>query len=278
MNKNFRFYGYIGLGIIFISEILLFKKQKFVSEFFTPIVWTGYILFLDALNFKLFSKSLIYPHFKDFLLMLFLSVAFWFIFEFYNLFLQNWKYLNLPENLVIRILGYFWAFSTILPGIFETEILIENTKICALKTKPIKFSEGVLRGFIIFGILCLLSVFLVPRNTARYLAAFVWTGFVFLLDPINKKIGADSFLADLEEGSWNRFFSFFLAGLICGILWEFWNYWTYTKWEYHLPFYAGFKIFEMPILGYLGFLPFAQECFCMYNFSISLLKRKSLLR
>jgi hypothetical protein len=28
--------------------------------------------------------------------------------------------------------------------------------------------------------------------------------------------------------------------------------------------FQGMKIFEMPVPGYLGFLPFALECFTMY--------------
>ena len=37
----------------------------------------------------------------------------------------------------------------------------------------------------------LASPFLVSRPVARYLAAPVWLGFIFLLDPINASRGAD---------------------------------------------------------------------------------------
>jgi hypothetical protein len=51
---------------------------------------------------------------------------------------------------------------------------------------------------------------------------------------------------------------------VCGWLWEFWNYWAAAKWLYIFPMFQGWKIFEMPAPGFLGFPPFALECFTMY--------------
>ena len=33
-----------------------------------------------------------------------------------------------------------------------------------------------------------------------------------------------------------------------------------------MPIFGDIKIFEMPVLGYFGFPPFALECFAMYVF------------
>ena len=57
-----------------------------------------------------------------------------------------------------------------------------------------------------------------------------------------------------------------IAGFICGGLWEFWNFWARAKWIYTVPIVGNVKIFEMPVLGYFGFPPFALECFAMYVF------------
>jgi hypothetical protein len=72
------------------------------------------------------------------------------------------------------------------------------------------------------------------------------------------------FLGDFSDGFRRRFYGFLAAGFICGWLWEFWNYWAAAKWHYTFPMFQGIKIFEMPVPGYLGFLPFALECFTMY--------------
>jgi hypothetical protein len=45
--------------------------------------------------------------------------------------------------------------------------------------------------------------------------------------------------------------------LLCGVLWEFWNYWAAPKWVYDVPRLGFGKVFEMPILGYGGYVPFA---------------------
>jgi len=51
-----------------------------------------------------------------------------------------------------------------------------------------------------------------------------------------------------------------MAGLICGFFWELWNSQSLAHWVYTVPFVHDFKIFEMPILGYAGYLPFGLEC------------------
>jgi hypothetical protein len=94
----------------------------------------------------------------------------------------------------------------------------------------------------------------------------VWVGFVLLLDPINYSWGGRSLLRDLEQGETNRLIAFLCSGLVCGILWEFWNYWASAKWLYVFPMWQNWKVFEMPAPGYLGFPPFAVECLVMYEF------------
>ena len=51
-----------------------------------------------------------------------------------------------------------------------------------------------------------------------------------------------------------------LAALICGCFWEMWNVFSLEKWIYTVPFVDRFHIFEMPLLGYAGYLPFGLEC------------------
>lgn len=63
-----------------------------------------------------------------------------------------------------------------------------------------------------------------------------------------------------------KFFVLLVSGIICGGLWEFWNFWARTKWVYTVPFFEELKLFEMPLLGFLGFPPFAVECYVIYNF------------
>jgi hypothetical protein len=39
-----------------------------------------------------------------------------------------------------------------------------------------------------------------------------------------------------------------------------WNAHSLAKWEYNIPFVHAFEVFEMPVLGYAGYLPFGLVC------------------
>ena len=113
----------------------------------------------------------------------------------------------------------------------------------------------------------LISPFLVPAAVARYMAAPIWLGFIFLLEPINTWLGGESlFLVGPVRRRLERVINLALSGFLCGVLWEFWNYWSRAKWHYTVPIMANIKLFEMPLPGYLGFPAFALECFTMYVF------------
>jgi len=96
----------------------------------------------------------------------------------------------------------------------------------------------------------------------------LWLGLFYLLDPLNKLAGGESLLGDWAVGRFGRTLSLALGGLVCGLLWEFWNYWALAKWSYELPFLGALesvRYFEMPLPGLLGFLPFAVECWVFLN-------------
>lgn len=260
-----KFYFYIGLLIITATEILLFAGFKWVRIFFTPLIWTGYILFIDAIVFRIKGKSWISGRGKTFLLMIPLSAAFWFIFEFFNLFLDNWIYVGLPTFWITAI-GMTWAFATIGPGILETSELLESIGAFKLKTRKFEVPKSLLYILMIIGGGCLISILVTPPRIARYLSFLLWIGFILLLDPMNYIKGQKSILMQWQTGNFQNFLCLFVSGFICGFLWEFWNFWAVTKWVYQLPYAIGPKIFEMPLLGFLGFPALALEYYVFYSF------------
>jgi hypothetical protein len=44
-----------------------------------------------------------------------------------------------------------------------------------------------------------------------------------------------------------------------------WNFYSYPKWIYHIPWGNALHVFEMPLLGYGGYLPFALELYVLYH-------------
>jgi len=271
---KFRGYGFAGLGILILAEVLMFMKVEPVASFFTPIAWTGYILVLDAVLFRLRGESWIVHRPGQFIFMAVFSIVAWVWFELYNLHLQNWRYIGLPQNLAVRVAGYAWAFATIFPGILLTSQVIDSLGVfqgAMVETRVLRWRT--LYVWMVVGALCVTVPLFVPSSVAKYLFGLVWVGYVFLLDPINYFLGTPSLFRDLERGKLDKLLSLFLAGALCGFLWEFWNYWATAKWEYTVPFLQEPKIFEMPLFGFLGFLPFAVECYVMYHLAWWLWRR-----
>ena len=265
-------YGWIGLFALLIAEGLMFRGIEPVATFFTPIAWTAYALIADAAVFAIRGHSRLRDAPGQFAGLALLSIPLWLIFEAYNLRLANWTYVGgLQLSLPVRWFAYGWAFATIWPGIFLTADLIESFGWWDRPFRPISFSRVAQNAFMTVGAVLLTVPVLLPARLGSFLFGAVWLGFVFLLDPIDFRLGLPSFEGDLASGRRGRFFSFLVSGWVCGWLWEFWNFWAAAKWHYIFPIMQRSKIFEMPAAGYGGFLPFALECFVMYYFAARLL-------
>jgi len=91
----------------------------------------------------------------------------------------------------------------------------------------------------------------------------VWLGVFFFLDPITRSLGAPSLSLAVSRGDWSGVGALMLAGLTCGVLWEGWNFWSMPKWVYVIPYVDRFRVFEMPVPGYGGYLPFALEIYAL---------------
>jgi len=270
--RSFPAYGWVGLIALVIAEWLMFRGIEPVATFFTPIAWTAYALIADGAVFAIRGHSRLHDAPAHFAKLALLSIPLWLLFEAYNLRLVNWTYTGgmfLP--LPVRWLAYAWAYATIWPGIFLTADLIDSFGWWDAPVRPIVFSRAAQNAFMIAGAILVTVPLVVPRSLGAFLFGAVWVGFVFLLDPLNFRLSLPSFESALAQGQWGLFFSYLVSGWVCGWLWEFWNFWAAAKWHYIFPIMQAHKIFAMPLLGYLGFLPFALECFVMYYFAAGLL-------
>jgi hypothetical protein len=261
--------AWAGLGIIAISEAGMLARIEPFWSWHTPIAWTGYIVFVDGLVWKIRGDSPIRNDRAEMAFVALASIPLWILFELYNKFtLHNWHYVGLPEVLLVRYAGYAWAFATIWPAIFETAELVSCLR--DRRAPPYRRVDAVrvplgASGWISIaaGAAMLLWPIAMP---SPWLAAPVWLGFIFLLDPINASVGAESLRGDFAAGHRGRLVNLLAGGVVCGLVWECWNYWAHTKWIYTVPVPPHVKLFEMPLAGYLGFPAFAVECFVMYVF------------
>ena len=258
-------YAWVGLGIIIAAQVMLFRGSALVGQWFTPIAWTGYIMLIDGIIRQRKGTSLLSNYPLEFALLAVISIPSWVIFEGYNVLLKNWWYVGLPENMVERYIGYAWAFATISPGMFLTYELLDII-IPGKDPHPYpRLSNGKFWSFVVFGLACLIVPLIWPST---YMTPLVWMGFAFMLDPIMGRFGERSFLSEFFMGYHRSMPMMFLAGAICGILWEYWNFWATTKWHYDIPraYLGHVKLFEMPVFGFLGFMPFAVESYALYVF------------
>jgi hypothetical protein len=254
---------FVGAASLVLCEVLLFARIEPVYTYFYPFVWWSYILFVDGLVFWRTGESLLVNRRWEFLVLSFWSVAAWNVYEIFNFRLQNWYYVNAPVAVWKEHLHTTIAFATVLPGVFETTELLRSFHLLdKLRTRPVRISRTRLLVLFLMGLCCVVLPLLWPR----YFFPLVWGWAVFMLEPIIYLRRGRSLLADLERGDPRRFCTLLLAGVVAGGLWEFWNFWTRTKWIYTVPGFEEFKLFEMPLLGFVGFAPFVVECYVMYAF------------
>ena len=267
-----RAHGWCGVGLVLGAQAALVSGVGWVGEWFTPIVWTGYVLVVDGLVTRLTGTSYLTTSRVEGVLVALVSVAGWWLFEWYNAprFWRGgadaqglwWQYHALEPDLFLRRVGYDWAFATIFPALFLTAAALRAAVFAGLRARPWRPAGRLLSTTMALGAVAVVLPLLV---VASWLVPLVWVGWALLLEPWNLRRGRPSWLADLGRGDASRLASLLVSGALCGVLWEFWNFWAATKWTYTVPYLGGVKLFEMPVLGYLGFPPFALECYAIYQ-------------
>jgi hypothetical protein len=212
--------------------------------------------------------------------MFIISALFWYLFEFANLALSNWSYSGLgglesSGGFFNKNLFGLLSFATVLPALFETTELIRSIHLFD-RTK-LKKKYNITRKTIFLMLILGIACFLLPLLLPSFAFPLIWLSFFLILDPINYLHKQPSIIKHLKDRKLVLPLSLMFAGIILGFFWEFWNYWAVPKWHYNVPYVGFFKIFEMPILGYLGYLPFALELYAMYWFVRSLFIHKEYL-
>ena len=242
--------------------LMLASVEPF-HTFFYLFTWWTFIPVIGAINRLKTGESLVFGDGPRFFWMVGCSIVVWLFFEAWNFHLRNWLYYGIIEVTWLRWAAYTLSFATVIPAILETELLLKNFgAIRRLRGPTLRVSPRLLYGCVIVGFVMMVLVVLLPR----YCFPLLWVGIVFILDPLLYHYDREaSFLGQARRGAYQRLARLMLAGLLCGVLWEFWNFWSDAKWEYSVPLVDFWHVFEMPLLGYLGFMPFALECYLFWQ-------------
>ncbi len=180
-----------------------------------------------------------------------ISIPVWWWFELVNVRVGSWNYqtsftYTQLESAALSSL----AFATVVPAIAGAYQLVMTAAPAIAPARPDRWFA---RREIALGILLQVAVFLFPVH----LYPLVWAAPFFIADGLVAYFGGRSFVGDIIRRQWREAALVGAAGLLCGFLWEFWNFYSTPKWEYDIPLLGFWKIFEMPILGYGGYIPFA---------------------
>lgn len=261
-----------GIILTLVSWIFAWGKISVLSQYTFFPIWLGYILTINGLSQVLLRKSLISGLGLKFILLFFLSIPLWWLFEMLNSVTQNWTYLlTTPASPTAYFLGGSVNFSIVIPAILSTFYLFYHLmlKIKPLTGKPSSITPFILFVSLVLGILFLLLILLLPNLYFPLL----WGGIFFLLEPINYLFKFPSLFQKISQGNWTFVAAIMTAAIFTGFWWELWNFYSFPKWVYSIPDVGFFKIFEMPILGYLGYPFFGLEVYSFTSFSFGILRK-----
>jgi hypothetical protein len=94
----------------------------------------------------------------------------------------------------------------------------------------------------------------------------LWISPLIIIGSIQALNGTHTLLNEPGRGNWQPLFLAAISALLCGFFWEMWNFYSLEKWVYTVPFVDRFHLFEMPVLGFAGYLPFGIECALIAEF------------
>ena len=275
LTRDWPAHGWLGLGLVLTFWALNWSLPGLRTHWAFFPMWLGYCLAVDALVFKRKGHSMLTRNPRAHVTLFLISAPAWWLFELFNWRTQNWFY---DGRQFFAHFQYFvmasLSFSTVMPAVFGTAELVSTFDgLRRIGRGPrIAPTRATLIGFFAVGWVMLALLLLWPR----YFFPFLWLSVYFILEPLNVWLGHRSLAQHTAVRDWRPVLALWAGCLICSFFWEMWNFYSYPKWVYCVPFVDFLHIFEMPLLGYGGYLPFSLELFALYHLVMGLFKRKDL--
>jgi hypothetical protein len=255
-------HGWVGLGLVGVSWYLNWTLPGLRTHLLFLPLWLGYVLVVDALVLVRAGTSILSRSRPGFIALFLASVPVWWLFELLNQRLRNWHYLGGEEltDLQYALLASL-SFSTVIPAVFETAELLRTFRWTERfgRGPRVPDTDAWRRAYLAAGA-SLLALLLAWPLTFYPLC---WISLIFVLEPVARWLGRRSLLAHLSHGDWRPVVALALGALVCGVFWELWNWRAYPKWVYTTPGWGFWYVFEMPLFGYFGYLPFGLELYPM---------------
>ncbi len=269
--STFPTYGSIGLALVLVFWAVNWTLPGPRTHWSFFPLWLGYCLTVDALVVSRTGTSLFARGRLRYMGLFLVSAPAWWLFEAINLRTQNWVYLGADS---FRPFAYaFWttlSFATVLPAVFESaELMASFAWVGRLPRGPrLQPTPAATGTFFVAGLLTLGLLLAWPG----WFFPFAWLSMFFILEPINIWLGNRNLAEWTSKPDWRPVYVLWLGVLVTAFFWELWNFHSFPKWIYHVPWGDGPRLFEMPLLGYGGYLPFALELYALYHFVAGFLR------
>jgi hypothetical protein len=262
--RSFPWWGWLSLAIGILAWIMAWTRFKWFATFqphtFAPL-WLAFIMVINALCYRQRGHCLMLDRPAFFLLLFPLSAVFWWFFEYLNRFVQNWYYIG-PR---FSAWEYFWyatlPFSTVLPAVLSLHDWLLSARwlrqrFDRLNPLRIRFPKILAALTLMLSAGGLMAIGIWPN----ILFPLLWVSPLLIILSLQTLMNERHILSGPAEGNWSKAVAAAMAALICGVFWEMWNFYSLAKWQYSISFVHRYQIFEMPLLGYAGYLPFGLQC------------------
>ena len=270
-NHSFPWWGWLGVAVLAAGWILSWNghfrwfpplsKLLQIQLSYAPI-WAGFILLMNGLCVKRSGHSPMTDHPWAYAATFPASSLFWWFFEYLNRYVWNWYYVGIED---LSAMGYTVyatiCFASVLPGVCAVAAFLHTFRPFADHVYDGMACVNLRRpGWCVFlGVVAAVGLTgIVYFPSFAY--PFLWISPLAVFVLVQNLLKEPSVLDTFAKGNWSVFFRFSLAALICGLCWETWNYYAVAKWVYAVPWVHRFQIWEMPFIGFGGYLPFGVEC------------------
>ena len=265
-------HGWVGVGVVLVFWIINWTWVGLRTYWAFFPMWLGYCLAVDGLVLWRTGTALLSRGWKRYVGLFLVSALVWWVFEALNLRTHNWTYIGAES---FSTAAYtFWttlSFMTVIPAVFGSAELIASfgflkrlgpgPRIPQDSTTTAAFFAA---GWILLAMLLIWPMVFFP---------FIWISLYFILEPLNIWLGNRSLAPRTGKGDWRPVLALWLGALMTAFFWEMWNYFSYPKWTYHVAWGNWLHVFEMPLLGYGGYLPFSLELYAFYHLIMGLFGR-----
>jgi len=270
---------WIGAFLMFGAMFFMWGKfsgPKFITNWtLLPLFWGAIIFFDGIVYYRTGGKSIINQRPQTLVAIAVCSIGGWAYFEYLNFFVkENWYYprgdmISTEQFMIYSLLGS----SALLTIAFELYMLLESFPKLAVKyTQGPKLvvSKKIWKIILFSSLLIMFLISIFPDE----LFFFIWLAPLLVFLSILELLDIwTPFTPIQKSGNWSPFALMCLTYLIQGFFHEFWNYFsashlpggeiiTYNPgfWMYSVPYVNVLHVFEMPLLGFFGYLPFGLYC------------------